>query len=84
MFEPIKSLLNNHQSGGEEKLNLWFGLQQQPIIFKGNSSPQSDVCQAPTALDYLLAYINFCLKLGLGFHSPVLLHQGKWSSQVQT
>jgi hypothetical protein len=36
---PGSSLPDNHQSGGKQKLNLWFGSQQQPIILKGNKIP---------------------------------------------
>ena len=40
------SFPNNHQSGGKQKLSLWFGSQHQPIILKAIKVPQSDVYQA--------------------------------------
>jgi hypothetical protein len=36
---PGTSLPNNHQSARKQKLSLWFGSQQQPIILKGNNIP---------------------------------------------
>jgi hypothetical protein len=29
---PGTSLPSNHQSGGKQKLHLWFGSQHQPIV----------------------------------------------------
>lgn len=36
---PGTSLPNNHQSGGKQKLSLWFSSQHQPIMLKGNKIP---------------------------------------------
>jgi hypothetical protein len=36
---PGTSLLNNHQSGGKQKLSLWFGSQNQPIMLKDIKIP---------------------------------------------
>jgi hypothetical protein len=43
---PDTSLPNDNQSGGKQKLSLWFGSQHQAIMLKAIMAPQPDVYQA--------------------------------------
>jgi hypothetical protein len=72
-----RSLPNNHQSGGKQKLSLWFGSQHQPITLKGNKFHNSPPIRCvPRWIPLcLFAFINACLKLGLGLYPPILLYQ---------
>ena len=77
-------LANNQPSGRKQKLSLWFGSQHQPTMLKPITAPQSDVYQARYSL---LASINVCLKLGSGFHLPVvsgLIGSPSWSLNKET